>query len=100
MSRTKRKGLYLFSKEEARLRARIKRAVLKLVRANPDKLVTGYLVGAVRRQSKIDGDTNTLLFLEGFIAGVIWSMKDCGELVKLPNRCFVLGPRAPKLRKR
>ncbi len=100
MSRTKRKGLYLFSKEEARLRTRIKRVVFKLVRENPGKLTTDYLVGAVRRQIRIDGNTNKLLLLEGFIAGVIWMMRNCGELYKDENMGYLFGPRAPKLRKK
>ncbi len=90
-----RKQREFFQKEQKRLRVRIKRAVLKLVRAKPDMMGVGNLSYNLCRQSKEFTSTN-----ETMVADTILSMIDCGMLALSSDEYLILGPRAPKLRKK
>lgn len=85
-------------KRRAKARTKIKRMVYKIVRENPGKLTTAKIVYAVH--GKVYGDKSMPVALETFISGVVWSMKDCGELDWDEDMNFIIGPRAPKLRKK
>lgn len=84
---------HLFTPEQKRERIKIKRAVLKLVRANPSKMTTMRLTSAICGKSQV-------WISDSLIRHVIWGMVDRDELILTMNRKWNLGPRAPKFRKK